>query len=150
MGLSGIFFAVSKVGAKDITDGLSRTALVSELILSPDGEDDDVRGRYYNPIEGNVNFTTFYPPNSPVSDKVNWLSKNAVPEAPALACTTCLNSGSHLTARSYHVGGVNFAAADGSVHYMSNDVDLLVYRGYGTRAGTIMKPDFTNELGSIP
>jgi prepilin-type N-terminal cleavage/methylation domain-containing protein/prepilin-type processing-associated H-X9-DG protein len=150
MHLSGIFFPLSKVGAKDVTDGLSRTALVSELILSPDSEDDDLRGRYYNPIEGNVNFTTFYPPNSPVADKVNWLSKNAVFEAPALACTTCFTSGSHLTARSYHEGGVNFAAADGSVHFMSDEVDLLVYRGYGTRAGTSIRPDFTNELGSLP
>jgi prepilin-type processing-associated H-X9-DG protein len=151
MHLSGIFFALSKISAKDITDGLSRTAFVSELILSPDSEDDDTRGRYYNPIEGNVNFTTQYPPNSPLADRVNWLSKNPVYEAPAVACTTCFNvGGSHLTARSYHDGGVNLAAADGSVRFVSNDIDLLTYRGFGTRAGTIMRPDFTNELGDMP
>src|SRR5262245_37690513 len=44
--LNGIFFAVSKTRMKDITDGSSHTAMVSEIILSPDNGDDDLRGRY--------------------------------------------------------------------------------------------------------
>jgi prepilin-type processing-associated H-X9-DG protein len=130
---------------------LSRTALVSELILSPDSEDDDTRGRYYNPIEGNVNFTTQYPPNSTVADRVNWLSAKPVYEAPAVACTTCFSTAgnSHLTTRSYHEGGVNFAAADGSVRFVSNEVDLLTYRGFGTRAGSMVRAEYTNELGDL-
>jgi prepilin-type processing-associated H-X9-DG protein len=82
---------------------------------------------------------------------VNWLSANPVYEAPAIACTTCFSvGGSHLTVRSYHEGGVNFAAADGSVRFLSDDIDLLTYRGFGTRAGTSIRPDYTNELGGMP
>jgi len=149
--LDGLFFAVSKIRSKDITDGASHTAMVSELILSPDSEDDDVRGRYYNPIEGNVNFTTLYPPNSPSADRVNWLTKTPVPEAPAMACTTCFfNTDSYLTVRSYHVGGVNLAAADGSVHFIPNEIDYLVFRGFGTRAGVSIRGSVTNEIGDMP
>jgi prepilin-type N-terminal cleavage/methylation domain-containing protein/prepilin-type processing-associated H-X9-DG protein len=150
MDLAGIFFAVSKISMKHITDGASKTALVSELILSPEASDDDVRGRYYNPIEGNVNFTTLYPPNTPTADRINWLSKDAVTEAPAFPCTACFVSDAYLSARSYHPGGVNFAAADGSIHFMPNDVDFLVYRGFGTRAGSSTRFDQTNELGEMP
>ena len=34
--LNGIFFSVSKIKSKDITDGTSHTALLSELILVAD------------------------------------------------------------------------------------------------------------------
>ncbi len=36
---------------------------------------------------------------------------------------------------SYHPGGVNVAMVDGSVKFCPNTVDLLVWRGVGTRAG---------------
>ena len=68
---------------KDITDGMSHTAMVSELILTPDETDDDSRGRYYDPIPGGTQFTTLYPPNTSVPDRINWISKHPVPKAPA-------------------------------------------------------------------
>jgi prepilin-type N-terminal cleavage/methylation domain-containing protein/prepilin-type processing-associated H-X9-DG protein len=37
--------------------------------------------------------------------------------------------------RSDHPGGLNFAMADGSVHFVSEDVDLDVYRSLATRNG---------------
>jgi hypothetical protein len=146
--LSGLFFAISKVSAKDVTDGMSRTAMVSELILSPDGSDDDMRGRYYNSCGGGVNFTTLYPPNTSLADRVNWLSQNPVPEAPAFPCTRCFASDEYLSARSLHAGGVNLAAADASVHFISNDIEPHVYRGFGSRNGS--SDPTINELGEMP
>jgi hypothetical protein len=140
--LNGIFFAVSKISSKDITDGTSHTAMVSELILSPDEIDDDIRGRYYNPCGGAANFTTLYPPNTSVADKINWLSARPVPEAPSFPCQRCFTQDLYLSARSYHSGGVNLVAADGSTHFISNDIDPVVYRGFGTRNG--------GEQGSMP
>jgi type II secretory pathway pseudopilin PulG len=81
--LNGLFFGQSKVRMKDVTDGTTNTAMVSELILSPDVGDDDMRGRYYNSCGGIVNFTTLYPPNTSTAERVNWLSLNPVPDAPA-------------------------------------------------------------------
>lgn len=40
-----------------------------------------------------------------------------------------------VTASSYHDGGVNVVMCDGSVHFVSNGVNLNVWRAIGTRAG---------------
>ncbi|MGL4464817.1 MAG: DUF1559 domain-containing protein [Planctomycetia bacterium] len=40
-----------------------------------------------------------------------------------------------ITARSYHVGGVHAMFGDGSVKFVSDSVDGLVWRGLGTMAG---------------
>jgi type II secretory pathway pseudopilin PulG len=135
--LSGIFFAINKVGFRDITDGSSNTAFLSELILSPDVTDDDMRGRYYNSCGGGVNFTTLYPPNTTVPDKINWLSKNPVAMAPGFYCPSgrCIGQDAFLSVRSYHPGGVNLARADGAVGFMTNNVDVIVYNALGTRGG---------------
>src|SRR5262249_30548321 len=41
----------------------------------------------------------------------------------------------HVTARSYHSGGVNCCFADGSVHFISNSIDLGTWQALGTRGG---------------
>jgi hypothetical protein len=137
--LNGVFFAVSKIRMKDITDGSSNTALLSELILTRDESDDDMRGRYYNPCGGGANFTTLYPPNTSVPDKINWLSAHAVPEAPALTgpsgSSRWLAQDAYLSARSYHTGGVHLATADGAARFVSNDVDPELYKALGSRDG---------------
>jgi type II secretory pathway pseudopilin PulG len=155
--LNGIFYAVSKTRMKDVTDGASHTALVSEIILAPDGADDDLRGRYYNSCGGNVNFVTLYPPNTTVQDRLNWLSANPPPEAPAFPCTRCFSSKAYTSARSYHAGGVNLAAADGSLHFVTNEIDPTVYRSFGSRNGpptqlaAAIRDEFPEaELGEMP
>jgi prepilin-type N-terminal cleavage/methylation domain-containing protein/prepilin-type processing-associated H-X9-DG protein len=128
--LNGLFFAVSKVKFKDVTDGTAKTAMLSELILSPDNTANDIRGRYYNPSHGGVNFTTLYTPNTFVPDHLTW-SSDPVPEAPCEDYSTEM----YVIARSYHPGGVNFAMADGSVHFIASEIDSVVYRTLGSRAG---------------
>jgi prepilin-type N-terminal cleavage/methylation domain-containing protein/prepilin-type processing-associated H-X9-DG protein len=41
-----------------------------------------------------------------------------------------------ITSRSYHSGSVNVTMLDGSVHTVNGDIDLLVWRARGTRAGS--------------
>ena len=43
--------------------------------------------------------------------------------------------GSYAAARSKHPGGVTAAMADGSVHFATDDIDSLIWRSLGTRAG---------------
>jgi prepilin-type N-terminal cleavage/methylation domain-containing protein/prepilin-type processing-associated H-X9-DG protein len=129
--LNGLFFAVSKVRFKEVTDGLAKTAMLSELILSPDEGYNDIRGRYYNPSHGGVHFTTLFTPNTPVADHITWCQNDLVPEAPCLWIGTEM----YLTTRSFHPGGVNLAMADGSIHFISNEIDSKVYGAMGTRAG---------------
>ncbi len=129
--LNGMLFAISKVRIGQITDGTSHTVLVSEIILSPDTDSHDIRGRYYNPAHGGVLFSTRIPPNTLVPDRFNWCANHPVPKAP------CVWSGSNmfLSARSYHPGGVNMAMVDGSVRFVVDGVDALAYKAAGSRNG---------------
>jgi hypothetical protein len=43
---------------------------------------------------------------------------------------------------SYHVGGAHFLLGDGSVKFISENIDLLLYRGLGTRNGNEVLGDF--------
>ena len=62
------------------------------------------------------------PPNWRGFDCGTW---SAIPDAP----------GEHaiIAARSMHTGGVNTAMGDGSVHFVSQNIDTQVWRGLGTR-----------------
>jgi prepilin-type N-terminal cleavage/methylation domain-containing protein/prepilin-type processing-associated H-X9-DG protein len=40
----------------------------------------------------------------------------------------------HIAARSYHTGGVNVCFADGSVHFISNNITFTTWQALGTRA----------------
>jgi hypothetical protein len=138
--LNGIFFAQSKVRIADITgkDGTSTTAMLSELILSPDVVDHDIRGRYHNPAHGGVLFSTRLTPNNLVPDQFNWCSSRPVPRAP------CIWTGTNMfvSARSWHPGGVNVCMADHSVRFVNDSIDPVLYRALGSRNGNEVVGDF--------
>jgi prepilin-type processing-associated H-X9-DG protein len=140
--LNGMFYPLSKTKIASVTDGTSNTLMSSEIILVPDvigvqfqpGPDlslHDLRGRYYNTWQGNVLFTALQPPNTSVGDRSNYCRDGIVMQAP------CILSGTNTAqyARSYHPGGVNTGLADGSVRFISNNIDLLLYQALSTRAG---------------
>ena len=129
--LNGVFYALSEVRVGQITDGTSHTAVVSEIILSPDTDSHDIRGRYYNPAHGGVYFSTRVPPNTLVPDRFNWCANNPVPQAP------CVWSGVNMfiSTRSFHPGGVNLAMADGAVRFITSGVDAQAYKSIGSRNG---------------
>lgn len=47
-----------------------------------------------------------------------------------------------VTARSNHTGGVHVCFADGSVHFVSDSIDLLIWRALATAAGSEANHDF--------
>jgi prepilin-type N-terminal cleavage/methylation domain-containing protein len=128
--LDGLFYAFSKTRFSDILDGTSNTLMLSELIISPDINNHDVRGRLFNPAkQGGVLFSTLYPPNTAVADRLQWCQ--SIPPAPCLSTWAGIN----LSARSYHLGGVNGVFADGSGRFMANQVAPPTWTALGTRAG---------------
>ena len=65
----------------------------------------------------------------------DWLNNANPPGGP------CLQLG-QWAFRSFHPGGVNFAFADGSVKFIKNSVNVLTYRGLGTRnLGEVISSD---------
>jgi prepilin-type processing-associated H-X9-DG protein len=125
-----MFYVFSKTRLGDVTDGTSNTVMLSELIVSPDRTTHDVRGRLFNPAkQGGVLFSTLYPPNTSVPDRLQWCE--SIPQAPCQSTSAAIN----LSARSYHTGGVNAAFADGSTRFIANGVSPQAWSAAGTRSG---------------
>lgn len=127
LNLNGLFYAKSQTTFAHIKDGASNTILAAELILVPDIDSHDLRGRYYNSREGSCLFSTLYPPNTHIGDVRPYCV-----ELPGFApCGP--GSDYNQSARSYHPGGINVAIADGSIHFISNYIDSETYHRLGNR-----------------
>jgi prepilin-type N-terminal cleavage/methylation domain-containing protein/prepilin-type processing-associated H-X9-DG protein len=128
--LNGLFYAFSSTRLSDVTDGTSNTLMLSELIVSPDLTTHDVRGRLFNPAkQGGILFSTLYPPNTSVADRLQWCQ--SIPPAPCQPTYAEIN----LSARSYHASGVNVLFADGSGRFVVNGIARPTWTALGTRAG---------------
>ena len=134
-GMNGMFFPLSKISLRDVTDGSSNTAMGSEIILTVDTASHDLRGRYYNSWQGNNLFSTFQPPNTTLGDRSSYCINSV--QAP------CASSGSNVQyARSLHTGGVHVLMGDGAVRFVSSNIDTTTWRAVGTRAGGEVIGDF--------
>jgi prepilin-type processing-associated H-X9-DG protein len=151
---------IAPVTVASVTDGTSNTAAFAEawrgheigttlppitdptIVLIANGNLDNIlppkcdvatrfstyryRGQeYYRAFGPTANYTHTLPPNSPLYDCGTAVDNSAINNF----------SRTHLAARSYHPGGVNVNFADGSVRFIKNTVNLLVWNGLGTRAG---------------
>jgi prepilin-type processing-associated H-X9-DG protein len=65
---------------------------------------------------------------------INW-NKRVFSGTQRYSCGHSSFSRMHVSASSYHSGGVNACMADGSVRFFSDNTDFAVWRMYGTRAG---------------
>ena len=127
--LDGIFYALSKTKISDVTDGLSKTALLGECVVVPSSVASiDTRGGYFNCNYGETWFSTKYQPNTSIGDGMAVIT-NWPPMAPNGSSPYVLYT------RSWHSGGVNVAMADGSVKFVTNIVDAAVWTAAGSRAG---------------
>jgi len=123
---NGIFWRYSYItggiAIKDVTDGTSQTFLAGEA----------------SPIDGN---------SAAWSSDGDWAITGVQINWDYLSSGDCLGTSGELDMgrrtcwplmrgfRSNHPGGVNFANVDGSVEYIADEVNHLVYRARSTRAG---------------
>jgi hypothetical protein len=136
--LNGIFYGRSKTRLGEIIDGTSNTVAFSELLLSPDTSNHDVRGRVWNSIHAGSEFSTIYPPNSTIGDNTQGYCI-AISKAP---CASPSVENAYTLARSQHPAGVNAALADGSVRSVSNTIVPIVWLALGTRNGGEVSQDY--------
>ena len=133
----------SKYG--DVTDGLSNTILMSEVIVArsdnnqggggswPSG---DFRGHVWHDATSsspshcpNI-FMTINGPNSTVPD--NALCGTIPNTDRLMPCTNGASTDRQNVARSRHPTGVNTTRADGSVQFVTNSINLTTWRALGT------------------
>ena len=118
-----------KTTIMNITDGRAYTLMMSEYLMATSRLDDDWRGDIHND-DGVNHFMTFTTPNSSTPDVVNWAIPNDDPHMPVSTAGAEFNA-----ARSWHPSGVNVVMADGSVHFVLDDISLATWQAMGTING---------------
>jgi prepilin-type N-terminal cleavage/methylation domain-containing protein len=117
-----------------ITDGLSNTMVVSEKLVRSDlyegGGVSDDRGWADGWDPDTVRFTGF-PPLSDGDTAICWSGNTNLERA----CVGSGNTHPVMFFGSAHPSGVNSVFADASVHFISFDVDPLIFNAFGTREG---------------
>jgi hypothetical protein len=115
---------------KEITDGLSKTLMVSETVQ---GQDGDLRG--FTWWGWSAGFEAFSAPNASEPDVLQQ-TQYCKPVDPNPPCSG--QSGGNrfrASARSHHPGGVNAVLCDSSVQFIVDDVDLATWRAASTTKG---------------
>ncbi|MEZ5944268.1 MAG: DUF1559 domain-containing protein [Planctomycetaceae bacterium] len=141
-GLNGMFFGCSSTRMRDITDGTSTTFMLGESYTDPsfvkDGQGMDYwllgapQTGGWDCIPGDLGGTEY----SEGLGSTYW-HINSRRRDPALHGTIM-----ELTFGSYHVGGAHFAMADGAVRFVSENIDLNLLRGLGSKSGNEVVGEF--------
>lgn len=125
----------------EITDGTSQTMIFGEYLKGlPENEaPDDLRGVHWIDVPGMSQLYTHAAPNSAIPDLFNPSARFCPPSynRPDLNLPCGGGSVSEMTAasRSRHPRGVNVLKADGSVHFVSQDINLATWQAMGSIAG---------------
>ncbi len=117
-----------------VTDGLSNTVIVSEVIGG------DYRGTWAH--DAGTAYTHLRGPNSRIPD-AQWTISGCLnrPNAPCDGRATAWGL-IDIAARSNHNGGVNALLGDGSVRWVSNSIALPVWQAVGSINGGEVVSDF--------
>jgi prepilin-type N-terminal cleavage/methylation domain-containing protein len=103
-----------------VTDGLSNTVVVSEVVGG------DARGTWHH--DAGVAYSHHLAPNSPTPDA--WWTLGGCVSRPNAPCDGRATAWGliDIAARSNHTGGVNALLGDGSVRFVRNEVNLSVWQ----------------------
>ena len=134
---------VTKIAS--ITDGLSNTMMVSEILIGAQGASlNDLRGfTWWGP---STSYTAIIGPNStypdsmgnggcPTTGVINIPCSQGMPN-PNPDSKGKIETIVYLGARSKHPGGVNAAMCDGSVRFFKNTINLTTWQASATTMGS--------------
>ncbi|RLS57287.1 MAG: DUF1559 domain-containing protein [Planctomycetota bacterium] len=126
--IAGIFGRVlsEKITFADITDGTSNTIMVGEIL--PACSDHGGGWWHFNGM-ANAHSSTSVPINTMTTCNAPY----SRPNPPFPTCTAQSNWNLSWGFRSGHVGGAHFLLGDGSVRFISENLDYNTYQNLGTR-----------------
>jgi prepilin-type N-terminal cleavage/methylation domain-containing protein/prepilin-type processing-associated H-X9-DG protein len=123
-----------------IPDGLSNTMLASECVVGVTSTNDDLRG--FSWWSYAASYSGFLTPNTTNPDWLQSASYCNFPYQQNPPCILGQNGLDMLAARSRHTGGVNVTFVDGSVKFVKNNVNPVVYMALSsTRGGEVISAD---------
>jgi prepilin-type N-terminal cleavage/methylation domain-containing protein len=137
---TGIFVPNRQTPTAEIFDGLSGTIMIGEmqrLYPKTDGTRIEQASRTSNDGWATAGVATLFS----TMDKYN--SKDHEGNAEDEGCTGGMNNGFFESAGSEHPYGANFGFADGSIHFLKEDIDTKLYSYLGSMADlkTIQVPE---------
>lgn len=118
----GIFYVRSRTRFADVIDGLANTIFVSEVGDSGG----DAIGHFSAGSDRKAMFSGGADSNPPTE-----MSEFLI----AAETNDPINGGAEEAAGSWHPGGAMFLMGDGSVQFLSENIDMRIYRGLSTRNG---------------
>ena len=126
---TGPFSANKAKMACEISDGLSNTIFMSEIVQALLDEYFDFRGDFLNNDMGCCEFMTLYTPNSGIDSMYTDAPASNDPGPTQWTGTV------YVTARSRHPGGVNTVCGDGSVHFINDTISINLWRSLSSMSG---------------
>lgn len=114
----------------DFFDGIS-----GDLKLGPDPTNNTGHTVWCDGRVHHAGFTTVFTPNTVVNYQLDGLSYDIDYTSQQEGRDLQRPTYSAVTARSYHSGGVNAVFMDGSVEFVTDSVDVMVWRSWGTAGG---------------
>ena len=146
LNLNGMFYQMSSTRVRDVTDGTSNTLMTSEIRIFPEADngspidsESDWRGFFSNTFGVTCWFSTEFPPNTPQADQVRRCINATATGAP---CAYVTSGSTRMFARSMHEGGVHAGMADGSVRFLSENINGPLYSYLGQRADNQVLGEF--------
>ena len=131
-----------------VRDGLSTTVFVAEVLQ---GDTNDVRGVVWSSVPGGGSFMTRFTPNKfqdylRLTSGGDYLNQTIFCVSEPVAQLPCTgNAGDHAAfagARSRHPGGINALFGDGSVKFLKDSINPVMWLGVNTiKGGEIISAD---------
>jgi prepilin-type N-terminal cleavage/methylation domain-containing protein len=148
----GVIFSRSKIGFRDVTDGTSNTVAFGEHLLGDGGNtapaNNDFERRVVElPMATQTTPAACAPGSAPVwsgQRGAKWVNGHLAdtmfnhyftPNANVPDCHNGFHNFAITSARSAHEGGVQVGLCDGSVRFISENIDGTIWRGLSTRRG---------------
>ena len=136
------------ISLASVIDGTSNTVFTGEVLQ---GEQGDIRGVMWSSIPGGGSFMTRFTPNGVVDYLKIQVGGDYLNNAPGLFCVNepgqglpctpgASDKGAFAGSRSRHAGGVNVGMGDGSVRFVKNTINPVVWIGLNSiKNGEVLK-----------